>query len=789
MDIPRHRDITYFAKTNYRDKESMFGIKRKDRRQHMYVLGKSGTGKSALMKNMIVQNIANGEGVAVVDPHGELVEDILELIPPERKDDVIYFNPADTDYHIGFNVLDVPDPRYKHLIASGLMGIFTKIWANVWSSRMEYILNNCILALLDTPNATMLGIPRLLVDQAYRQFVIENITDPVVKSFWITEFESWQERFRNEAIAPIQNKVGQFLSSSIVRNIVGQQESTVNVFDIMNNQKILLINVSKGRIGEDNSALLGAMMITKIQLAAMERVRIREEDRKDFYLYVDEFQNFVTDSFASILSEARKYRLCLTLAHQYIAQLTTTESTNVRDAIFGNVGTMIVFRIGAADAEFIETEFEPEFTGQDFVSLPNYTIYTKLMIDGVTSRPFSANTLHPFKVEGSVDIARQIIERSRELYARTKEDVEKEVSNWSQSKPGVDVDKISKKPEDAQQAPNGLYRIKCALFEECSNIAEVPFKPDPGRPVYCKEHIEKIKNGESRPVPQKKRAPDRRAQESQESLSSLGIAFVSQGSQAPAKKHSREDVEKKSWPAKKEQQKRKVAFEQKGGGDRKNDKQDNQDLKSVLQNFLKKEPAQEENNTAHKNTDRQQLEQKKKTESQQTISLADLQKNSAPALEKNSFHKKNTDRSASSDSLSSLKSILAKATQDTSSKKEDVSLTESSPSATPTPSPQKQEQDEQKKLLEKQILEAEQRAEELQKQIAEERSQREESEKEQRMVAEELLQKEKERRTSEETKKQEKEESDSSPEPLFSTSQQAVPKKEIPEDILESILE
>ena len=287
-----------------------------------------------------------------MDPHGELVEGILKQIPRSRQKDIIYFNPADTDYHIGFNVLELPDPKYKHLVASGLMGIFTKMWANVWSARMEYILNNAILALLDTPNTTLLGIPRLLTDKNYRQKIIGNLKDPVVKAFWVSEFEEWQDKFRNEAIAPIQNKVGQFLSTSLIRNVVGQSRSTIDIFDLMNEGKIFLVNVSKGRIGEDNSSLLGSMLITKIQLSAMERVRVPEDERRDFYLYVDEFQNFATDSFASVLSEARKYRLNIIIAHQYIGQLVEDSSTRVRDAVFGNVGTMIVFRIGAADAEF-----------------------------------------------------------------------------------------------------------------------------------------------------------------------------------------------------------------------------------------------------------------------------------------------------------------------------------------------------------------------------------------------------------------------------------------------------
>ena len=494
MEIPRKKDLTYIAETNFRDVQKKFGIKRNDRRQHMYILGKSGTGKSALLKNMIIQNIANGEGLAVVDPHGELIEDLLEMIPEHRLDDVVYFNPADDDFHMGFNMLEVPDPKYKHLIASGLMGIFTKIWANVWSSRMEYILNNTILALIETPGTTMLAIPRMLVDDDYRNYIISNVTDPVVKSFWQNEFANWQDKFRSEAIAPIQNKVGQFLSTALVRNIVGQQKSTIDIYDIMNSKKILLVNVSKGRIGEDNSALLGAMMITKIQLAAMERVRIPESERKDFYLYVDEFQNFVTESFASILSEARKYRLCLTIAHQYIGQLSMADSVVVRDAVFGNVGSMITFRVGATDAEFIEKEFEPEFMAQDFVNLPNYHIYLKLMIDGVTSRPFSARTLAPFDIEGSDSIRDEIITRARELYARPRTEVEAEISEWSNQKIRPTYDDVPSDPKDAIEGKDGKYRIKCSRFDECGNIAIVPFKPEKGRPVYCKEHIEKIKS-------------------------------------------------------------------------------------------------------------------------------------------------------------------------------------------------------------------------------------------------------------------------------------------------------
>lgn len=498
-NIPINKDLTYIGYSTYRDKNQLFGIKRKDRRQHIYILGKSGTGKSVLMSNMIMQNILNGEGVCVVDPHGELVEGVLGSIPPHRIKDVVYFNPADVEYQIGFNVLELVDPKYKHLVASGLMGIFTKIWANAWSARMEYILNNCILALLDTPGTTLLGIPRLLVDKDYRQKIISNLKDPVIKSFWVHEYEAWQDKFRNEAIAPIQNKVGQFLSTSVIRNIVGQSKSTINIFDMMNDGKIFLVNVSKGRIGEDNSKLLGGMIITKIQLAAMERVRIPEDERRDFYLYVDEFQNFVTDSFASILSEARKYRLNLTVAHQYTAQLVTKESSAMRDSIFGNVGTMIVFRVGADDADFLEKEFMPEFTPEDIVNLPNYKIYLKLMIDGITSRPFSSKTIPPLVKGGDKQIEEEVIQSSRALYCKSKEEAEKEINDWSGMSLGdIGSSNNGNVKNNFSTGPGGeRFKAVCSI---CGIETEVPFKPEPGRPVYCKDCIAKIKSGEVKPV-------------------------------------------------------------------------------------------------------------------------------------------------------------------------------------------------------------------------------------------------------------------------------------------------
>jgi hypothetical protein len=421
--------ITVFAKTNFRNKETPFGIKTDDRRRHMYVIGKTGMGKTTLMENMVIQDIRNGHGVAFLDPHGDSVQRILNSVPSSRVNDVIYFNPADLDHPLAFNILESVDPRYKHLVASGLMGVFTKIWANLWSARMEYILNNTILALLDSPGNTLLGITRMYVDKKYRKKIVDNVKDPMVKAFWTDEFANYNEKYRTEAIAPIQNKVGQFLSSGIIRNIVGQPRSTIDLREIMDQQKILIMDLSKGKVGEDNSALLGAMLVTKIQLAAMSRTDIAEKDRKDFYLYVDEFQNFATDSFATILSEARTYRLNLIVGHQYIGQLVQDKSTKVRDAIFGNVGTLVVFRIGAEDAEFLVKEFEPIFTEVDIVNLPKYAILLKLMINGVASDPFSAMTLppNPNFLTGNIE---KVLKVSRELYANPVAEVEEKISRW-----------------------------------------------------------------------------------------------------------------------------------------------------------------------------------------------------------------------------------------------------------------------------------------------------------------------------------------------------------------------
>lgn len=421
--------ITLFAKTNFRNKEVPFGIKIDDRRRHMYLIGKTGLGKTTLMENMVIQDIQNGHGVAFLDPHGDSVQRIINSVPASRINDVIYFNPADLEYPIAFNILESVDLKYKHLVASGLMGVFTKIWANLWSARMEYILNNTILALLDSPGNTLLGITRMYVDKKYRKKIIDNVKDPIVRAFWVEEYANYNEKYRTEAIAPIQNKVGQFLSNGIIRNIVGQPKSTVDMREIMDQKKILIMDLSKGRVGEDSSALLGAMIVTKLQLAALSRADIPEHERQDFYLYVDEFQNFATDSFATILSEARKYRLNLIVGHQYINQLVFEKNTKVRDAIFGNVGTLIMFRVGAQDAEFLETEFDPTFTPNDLVNLPKYNIILKLMINGVASNAFSAVTLAP-NPDYFTDNGEKVIKVSRERYSNPVAEVEEKISRW-----------------------------------------------------------------------------------------------------------------------------------------------------------------------------------------------------------------------------------------------------------------------------------------------------------------------------------------------------------------------
>ena len=422
------KDLTVFAETNFRHMVQKFGITNEDRNRHMYVIGKTGVGKSNMLENMAIADMNAGDGIAVIDPHGDFIDKILNYIPKDRMDDVIILNPEDRDFPIAFNPLETVNPDHKGLVASGLISIFQKIWAFTWGPRLEHILRNTILALLDYPDSTMLGVTRMLEDKNFRKKVVKRISDPVVKNFWLREFAEYNEKFRTEAIAPIQNKVGQFLSSATVRNIIGQPKSTIDFREIMDSGKIILVKLAQGAIGEDNSSLLGAMIITKIQLAAMSRVDIPEEKRKNFYLYVDEFQNFATESFAKILSEARKYKLNLTVANQYIAQMPET----VRDAVFGNVGTIVAFRVGANDAPVLAKELAPVFDETDIVNLDKYNIYIKMAIDGVTSPAFSAYTLPlPEETPDLQANKDKVIALSREKYANSRESVEQNIAKWA----------------------------------------------------------------------------------------------------------------------------------------------------------------------------------------------------------------------------------------------------------------------------------------------------------------------------------------------------------------------
>lgn len=521
-----NNDIAVFAKTTYHNELKKFGIKTDDRRRHMYLIGKTGMGKSTILENMIVSDIQAGYGVAVVDPHGDLAEKIIEYIPDERIKDVIYLNSSDIDFPIAFNVVEQVEPHLRHLVASGLIGVFKKLWADSWGPRLEYILRNAILAILDFPESTLLGIVRMLSDKSYRKKIVANIKDPVVKSFWEKEFAAYADKFASEAVSPIQNKVGQFLSSSLMRNIVGQVRSAIDVREIMDSGKIIIMNLSKGKIGEDNSALLGAMMITKIQLAAMSRVDVPEKERKDFYLYIDEFQNFSTDSFANILSEARKYRLNLILAHQYIEQLGDT----VKAAVFGNVGTLVVFRVGAADAEELVKEFTPIFTEEDIVNLPKYEFYIKLMIDGIASSPFSALGLEPLKDNEKTNNIDKVIEYSREHYASHREDVEKRIISWHEDYGGNDkrseaskqamkrklgsnyvpsnnIKTIEKETQIFKQRVDGLNDVVCS---RCGIHTQVNFVPDGIRPVYCKDCLNKIKEEKRLEVNKKEKVSEKK---------------------------------------------------------------------------------------------------------------------------------------------------------------------------------------------------------------------------------------------------------------------------------------
>jgi hypothetical protein len=383
--------ITYFATTDFRHKEARFGIKRADRRAHMYVLGKTGTGKSTLLETLIRQDLSGGHGLALLDPHGDLVEKVLSGMPEERRGDLLYFDATDAAHPLGFNPLESVAAKYRPLAASGLISVFQHIWADSWGPRLEHILRNAILALLEQPSATLADVPRLLNDPAYRKQAVKQISNGQVRDFWLKEYAGYPARFRAEAVAPIQNKVGAFLSNPLIHGIVVRGRSDFRLRAVMDEGKVLLVNLAKGKIGADTATLLGSLLVSRLGLAALSRADTPEGERREFYLYLDEFHNFTTLSLAGMLSELRKYRLNLILAHQYLAQL----DSRLLSAILGNVGTAISFRIGPQDAETIAREFAPEFSATDLINLPNYHVYLKLMIDGRVSIPFSAVTLSP----------------------------------------------------------------------------------------------------------------------------------------------------------------------------------------------------------------------------------------------------------------------------------------------------------------------------------------------------------------------------------------------------------
>lgn len=418
-------DISPFGITNFRGTNMQFGIKRGDRGRHIYIIGQTGTGKSGLLELLTLSDIYHHQGFAVVDPHGDYAVNTMRFIPETRVKDVVYFNPADTEFPIGFNPMEVFDPNMKGHTSSELVGVLKRMFES-WGPRLEYILRYTILALLDTPDTTMLDITRMLTEPGFRRKIIDNVRDPVVRQFWTVEFASWNDKFAAEAVAPVLNKVGAFVANPMVRNIIGQPKSTFNVRKIMDEGKILVVNLSRGLMGEDNAAIMGALIVTKIQLAAMSRADIaRVEDRRPFYLYVDEFQNFATDSFAVILSEARKYGLNLTVANQYISQM----APEVRDAVFGNVGSMVAFRVGAEDAGLLTKYFEPQFEAQDLLQQNNRDFVATMAIDGEKTPAFSGKTLNI--PEAPPSHMEAMVEYSRSQYAKSKAEVEQSIERAS----------------------------------------------------------------------------------------------------------------------------------------------------------------------------------------------------------------------------------------------------------------------------------------------------------------------------------------------------------------------
>jgi hypothetical protein len=400
------------------------GLSLSDRRMHLYVIGKTGSGKTTLLRNLIVQHLAAGHGVGLIDPHGDLAEELLDCIPPHRADDLVYFHPGDLDFPIGLNLIANVAPDDRHLVASGIVGALKGIWRDSWGPRLEYILYNAIAALLDCPNTSLLGVNRMLTDADYRRRIVRKVRDPFVRAFWTDEYEQYDTRFQREAIAPIQNKLGQFLLNPVVRNILGQVRTKVSIPFVMDTGRIFIANLSKGKLGADKANLLGSLLTTQFQLGAMSRVNQPEAERRDFYLFIDEFHNFTTDAFAAILAEARKYRLCLTLSHQYIEQV----PESIRAAIFGNVGSLISFRVGHSDAQELSREFGQTFATETFTSLDRFRIIARLSEDGQTRVPFQGTTLPP--IDFQIGRCEKLIARSREKYSAPRANVEAKIERW-----------------------------------------------------------------------------------------------------------------------------------------------------------------------------------------------------------------------------------------------------------------------------------------------------------------------------------------------------------------------
>jgi hypothetical protein len=474
-------DVSPIATTNFRGHNTIYGMPRIDRGRHLYIIGQTGVGKSGLLELLTISDLYSQYGFAVVDPHGDYALNILRRVPAERANDVVYFNPADTEFPIAFNPMEVNDPKLKNHTCSELIGVLKRMFES-WGPRLEYILRYSILALLDYPDATMLDITRILTDKKFRNEVLEHVQDPVVKNFWTVEFASWNDKFAAEAVAPVLNKVGAFTANPLVRNIIGQPKSGFNIRQIMDERKILIVNLSRGLVGEDNAALLGALLVTKVQMAAMSRADMPAEERAPFYLYVDEFQNFATDSFATILSEARKYGLNLTVANQYTAQMMDT----VKDAVFGNVGSIIAFRMSADDARSMQRYFEPKFLEYDLIHMHNRNFAVSMTIEGEKVQAFSATSLNlpPY----AEDYTSEIINRSRAAYASNKDFVEGYVGEryLLQSKP------MHPKPSPAQKV--------------AKSHTEPVLPKSPGGLVVASE----VTTAEEAPAPKKKRKRTRK---------------------------------------------------------------------------------------------------------------------------------------------------------------------------------------------------------------------------------------------------------------------------------------